>query len=185
MAQQTFTQNASASLTANGTSTATGSITWTTPTLPQGATQWDSITISGMWTWGGKGSITRVTINNANTSTGVAFNIALPITQTSPLRITCVGNKNATGSSFSWSNLVVTYVCTVVGGEELMLKVNGTWQTVTSVYKKINGVWVLQDNLADLFNENTNYLRVEAAGSGDRGIISLSIIFVLKYILPV
>lgn len=159
MAQQTFTQNATATLTASGTSTATGSIRWTAPSLPEGATGWDSIVISGMWTWGGKGSVSRVTINGTNTSTGVAFNIALPKTQVSPLSITCVGNKNATGSSFTWSNLVVTYTCTVANSEELMIKVNGSWQTVQEVYKKVNGAWALQEDLATVFDSNTNYAK--------------------------
>lgn len=116
MAQQTFTQNATASLTANGTSTATGSITWTAPALPEGATSWDSVIISGSWTWNGKGNISRVTINGTNTSADTPFSISIA-GKTSPLSITCVGgNKNATGANFQWSNLVVTYVCTVAGG---------------------------------------------------------------------
>lgn len=101
--------NATASLTATGASTATGSISWTVPSFPSGIVSWDSVIISGTWTWGGKGSISRVTINGTNTSNGVAFSINLSTSQTSPLSITCVGNKNATGANFTWSNLKVTY----------------------------------------------------------------------------
>ena len=110
--QKTIEVNASASLSANGTSTANGTITWSVPSLPSGVSSWDSVYIRGTWSWGGKGSISRVTINGTNTSTGVAFNINIA-GKTSPLSITCVGNKNATGSSFTWSNLKVTYTYTI------------------------------------------------------------------------
>ena len=158
MATQTFTANATASLTARGTTTATGTITWTAPSLPAEVASWDSVRISGTWSWGGKGSISRVTINGTNTSGGVAFDISIAGT-TSPLSITCVGNKNATGSSFTWSNLVVTYICTLPSHEQLMIKIGGTWQPVTVVYKKINNVWVEQTELANLFDTNTNYVK--------------------------
>lgn len=114
MAQKTITANASASLTAAGTSTANGSITWTAPTLPEGVAAWDDVRISGKWTWGGKGSINRVTINGTNTSDGIAFDIDIS-GKSSPLSITCVGNKNATGASFTWTGLTVTYTYTEQG----------------------------------------------------------------------
>lgn len=160
MAQNTIVVNATASLTARGTTTATGSITWSAPSLPSGVTKWDSVVISGTWSWGGKGSISRVTINGTNTSSGVAFNINLSTSQTSPLSISCVGNKNATGSSFTWSNLKITYTYTEPGpSEQLKIKSNGAWQNVSKVYKKINGSWVEQSNLASLFDTNTNYVK--------------------------
>lgn len=114
MAQGTLTAAATASLTARGTTTATGSISWTAPAFPEGVTEWDSVVISGTWTWGGKGSISRVTINGTNTSGGVAFSVNIN-GKTSPLSITCVGNKNATGANFTWSSLVVTYTYTQQG----------------------------------------------------------------------
>lgn len=115
MAQKTLTANATATISANGTSTTTGSISWTAPSLPSGVTSWDSIVISGTWTWSGKGNVT-VTINGTATSTGTPFNITLSKTQTSPLSITCRGNnKNATGSNFTWQSLIVTYTYTIAG----------------------------------------------------------------------
>ena len=159
MAQQTITQAATASLRANGTSTSTGSITWTAPTLPDGVTVWDSVRISGTWTWTGKGSITGVTINGTNTTNGVQFDIALSTGVRPPLSITCVGgNKNTTGSSFTWSGLQVAYTCTVASSEQLMIKVGGAWKEVQAVYRKVGGVWVEQDSLADLFSTGTKYV---------------------------
>ena len=153
-----LTANASASLTANGTSTATGSISWTPPTLPPDAVI-NSIAISGSWTWGGKGSITYVTINGTNTSDGIAFDITLPNNVTSPLSISCVGNKNATGNSFTWGNLIVTYTYTVPSSETLYEKANGTWGTLSKVYKKINGTWVEQTDIASLFDNNDLFIK--------------------------
>lgn len=136
MAQRTITANASASLTAAGTSTATGSITWTAPALPEGVAAWDSVRISGQWTWGGKGSITRVTINGTNTSDGIAFDISIA-GKSSPLSITCVGNKNATGASFTWTGLQVTYTYTEQGGEANTLYIN-----IGGVIAEAETVWI-------------------------------------------
>ena len=104
------TVNATASLSANGTAQVPGSISWNVPPLPDGATAWDSVVLSGSWTWTGKGGINYVRIGNQNTANGQNFNVNLPANQTSPLTIICYGgNKNATGNYFNWSNLVVTY----------------------------------------------------------------------------
>lgn len=157
MATETIKVNAIASLTANGTSTTTGSISWTEPSLPSDVTSWDNVRVSGTWSWGGKGTITRVTINGTNTSTGIAFDIELPKTITSPLSITCVGNKNATGSSFSWNNLTINYTYTTANNEQFMIKMNGTWQNVSKIYKKINGQWIEQTELNSLFDSNEKY----------------------------
>lgn len=150
--------NATASLTANGRTTATGTITWTAPDLPTDVTAWDAITISGTWTWDGRGSITYVKINGTNTSNGVAFSIPLSASQTSPLSISCVGNKNATGSSFTWSNLVLTYEYTPPT-KPMYLKQNSAWTEVKGVYKKENGNWVLQTDLESVFDTQTNYIK--------------------------
>lgn len=45
------------------------------------------------------------------------------------------------------------------GGEQMYVKVNGTWVAVTAVYKKVNGSWVQQTNLSSLFNTNTKYVQ--------------------------
>lgn len=52
-----------------------------------------------------------------------------------------------------------TLVVTIGGSGEtskLLVKLNGTWAEVTEAYKKVNGVWVLQD-ITTLFNSGTNY----------------------------
>lgn len=126
MAQKTITVNASASLSANGTSTATGSMTWTAPAFPGGVTAWDDVRVSGTWSWNGKGNITRVTINGTNTSGDTAFDISIA-GKSSPLSISCVGNnKNATGANFGWSNLIVTYTYTDTSSHTLTVRYGAT-----------------------------------------------------------
>ena len=41
----------------------------------------------------------------------------------------------------------------------LYVKENGTWKTYSAVYKKVNGAWVQQTNLASVFDVNTKYLK--------------------------
>ena len=43
--------------------------------------------------------------------------------------------------------------------EDIYIKENGNWNKYSAVYKKENGIWVLQYNLTSIFNANTNYVR--------------------------
>lgn len=53
-----------------------------------------------------------------------------------------------------------TIVVTIgAAGDVLHLKVNGAWVEVRKVYKKVAGAWVEQDDLASLFDTQTNYVR--------------------------
>lgn len=45
------------------------------------------------------------------------------------------------------------------GGEQLYVKVSGTYRAVSAVYMKVNGSWVQQTNLSSLFNTNTKYVQ--------------------------
>lgn len=160
MAQQTITVNASASLSANGTSTATGSMTWTAPALPGGVSAWDDVRVSGSWTWNGKGNISRVTINGTNTSADTAFDISIE-GKSSPLSITCVGgNKNATGANFIWSNLIVTYTYTplVTDHDTLYVQIGNAPVEVETIYRKQNGVWTEVSDPATL-DRNAKYVK--------------------------
>lgn len=156
----TLTANATANLSANGNSTATGSITWSAPSLPDGITAWDSIVISGSWSWRGKGSINNVTINGTATSDSTPFSINLGTSATPPITVTCRGgNKNATGNNFSWSDLIVTYTYTDLTSKAFYVKANGVWTPHSAVYKKINGSWVLQEDLESVIESNKNYVK--------------------------
>lgn len=137
----TVTANASASLSALGSTTASGLISWNAPVVPDGAVV-SSILLSGTWEWSGKGSITHVTINGTNTLPGTAFSIELGSGAVSPLQISCVGNKNATGNNFSWSGLTLTYTYTIPGQSTgIYVKVNDTYQEAKAVYMKKNGTY--------------------------------------------
>ena len=43
--------------------------------------------------------------------------------------------------------------------EDIYIKENGNWNKYSAVYKKENGIWVLQSNLTSIFHANTNYVR--------------------------
>ena len=148
--------SASISMSASGTSTAYGNLTWTAPSLPDGAVISD-ISVSGTYNWSGRGNVT-VYINGQSLYSGSDFNVSLGSSAASPYQISCRGgNKNATGSSFSWETLRVTYTYTVPGSDILYIKVNGTWTAATAVYKKVSGSWVQQTNLTNVFESGVNY----------------------------
>lgn len=44
-------------------------------------------------------------------------------------------------------------------GPVVYLKINDTWRQCSAVYKKVNGSWVKQTDLSNLFDANTNYVK--------------------------
>lgn len=167
----TIQVNGSISMTANGNSTAYGNLTWTSPSLPADAVVSD-ISVSGTYNWSGRGNVT-VYINGESLYSGSDFDVSLGASATSPYQISCRGgNKNATGSNFSWGTLRVTYTYTVpsagntiyikqngawVEGTPLV-KVSGTWKEVSKVFKKVNGTWVEQSDKSAMFDPNAIYI---------------------------
>lgn len=121
----TITANATANLTANGNSQGNGTISWTRPNIPTNAVI-SSIVVEGKWDWGGKGNIQYVTINGTQTLAGTQFSVELGANATSPINITCIGNKNATGSSFTWSGLQVVYTYSVSYNVSTQAPTNGS-----------------------------------------------------------
>lgn len=110
--QRTIEVTPSASLSANGNTTATGSMSWSVPAFPEGVSSWDSVALSGSWAWGGRGKINSVTVDGKTVAENTTFD--LTIAGTSPVTLTCKGgNKNATGSNFTWTGLKVTYTYTI------------------------------------------------------------------------
>ena len=80
------------------------------------------------------------------------------------LLITCTrGSLYANNSQtlrFYGADLTVDYTGGSTGPtEQLMMKQNGAWGTVSKVYKKVNGLWVEQSDLASLFDTQTNYVK--------------------------
>ena len=43
--------------------------------------------------------------------------------------------------------------------EQMMVKQNGVWTNVSKVYKKVNGLWVEQTDITNLFSTSTNYVK--------------------------
>lgn len=80
------------------------------------------------------------------------------------LLITCTRGYLSVNNSqtlrFYGADLTVDYTGGSTGPtEQLMLKQNGAWGAVSKVYKKVNGLWVEQSDLASLFDTNTNYIK--------------------------
>lgn len=146
---------------ANGTTMITGSINWTPPPAPVSVATLESVRfVCDLYSWTGKGTFT-ITVNGRQWTPGSSIDVALPLNTAPPYSITGVGgNKNATGTGYSFTNPVIIYTYSIEGGEELQLKVDGVWGTVRAVYKKINGAWAEQNDLAALFDENMNYVHV-------------------------
>ena len=80
------------------------------------------------------------------------------------LLITCtrgpISASNSQTLRFYGADLTVNYSGGSTGPtEQLMLKQNGAWGAVSKVYKKVNGLWVEQSDLAGLFDTQTNYVK--------------------------
>lgn len=111
------------------------------------------------YTWGGRGSFT-LTINGRTVSSGETVNVSIPVGAVSPYSFTGRGgNKNATGANCQFTNLRVEYDVQLPSREQLLIKDGGAWRNVSAVYKKIGGVWVLQEELAGLFDTGANYVK--------------------------
>lgn len=79
------------------------------------------------------------------------------------LLITCTrGLLSATNSQnlrFYGADLTVDYTGGGSSGPVLSTKVNGSWVNVSKVYKKVNGIWAEQSDIANLFSTDTNYVK--------------------------
>ena len=78
------------------------------------------------------------------------------------LLITCtrgvMGGTNNQTLRFYGADLTVNYTD---GGStnQLMIKGSFAWESVSKVYKKVNGSWAEQSDLASLFSTSTNYVK--------------------------
>lgn len=66
------------------------------------------------------------------------------------------------GYVYTITNISANHAIVVTGSGSnpaIYYKENGTWKQATSVYKKVNGSWVLQSNLSNVFDAQTNYVK--------------------------
>lgn len=75
-----------------------------------------------------------------------------------PSRTTLVSSNNP--YTFILDKDVVLYA-KVKLNETMYVKLNGSWVECREVYKKVDGQWILQNQLRDLFDENKNYKIIE------------------------
>ena len=111
-------------------------------------------------------SMSLSTSYQTSSSTGVATSL-INNTYTSSnfpslsVTITTTGKKSSTKDDDF--QIRVTQVYLELEYEEVIqdiyIKESGNWNKYSAVYKKENGAWVLQPNLASIFDTNTNYVR--------------------------
>lgn len=111
-------------------------------------------------------SMSLSTSYQTSSSTGVATSL-INNTYTSSnfpslsIAITTTGKKSSTKDDDF--QIRVTQVYLQLEYEEIVediyIKENGNWNKYSAVYKKENGIWVLQSNLTSIFDANTNYVR--------------------------
>lgn len=78
--------------------------------------------------------------------------------------IVTAGNKSQSkNSSFqiriTQIYLELEYEEVIEGTSAIYIKKNGSWNKYNTVYKKENGVWIIQSDLASIFDANTNYVK--------------------------
>lgn len=68
-----------------------------------------------------------------------------------------IGNGGSSVTAWVYgATLTVTYT---YSNQTFMLKTNGVWTEVSAVYKKADGAWVEQEDLQNVFDTSTNYVR--------------------------
>ncbi|MGN1410280.1 MAG: hypothetical protein ACI4XJ_08895 [Eubacteriales bacterium] len=82
------------------------------------------------------------------------------------LKIAIFGSRGYLQTSSSqWMRFygaTVTIEYTEPSGNRMYVKIGNTWTECTGVYKKINGVWVAQDDYSAVFDANVKYIKTEA-----------------------
>ena len=88
------------------------------------------------------------------------------------------GSSNITSNQriiFYGADVTVTY--TYTSGEKFLLKLGGSWAGASTTYKKVNGIWVEQTDLANVIEDGVRYQNggeyvlpyktITVTGSGD------------------
>ena len=83
--------------------------------------------------------------------------------QTLKLIITCtrgvMGTTNTQTLRFYGADITVNYSGSTEPAEQLKIKNNGSWINVAKVYKRVNGSWIEQSDIINLFDKLTNYVK--------------------------
>ena len=77
------------------------------------------------------------------------------------LSVTIVTTGNLDSMSKDNFQIRITQIYLELEYEEVghYTKINGSWQKIITIYKKIDGVWVLQSDSASIFDENVKYIK--------------------------
>lgn len=75
------------------------------------------------------------------------------------LRATRNTTSSSTDRTFRFYGATLTVDYTEAPSNALYYKNNGSWTQVVAAYKKVNGVWVEQSDLTQVFLSGTNYVK--------------------------
>ena len=77
------------------------------------------------------------------------------------LSVTIVTTGNLDSSVKDNFQIRITQIYLELEYEEVghYTKINGSWQKIITIYKKVDGVWVLQSDLESIFDENVKYIK--------------------------
>lgn len=76
--------------------------------------------------------------------------------------VTWIVSYTASGYLYTITNVAADHVIAVSSsgsGPVMYIKNGGSWVQALAVYKKVNGNWVLQSDLTNIFNSGVNYLK--------------------------
>lgn len=76
------------------------------------------------------------------------------------IRINCRRNAKNTQSYYYLYGAEIDVTYTVpVPSDKIYFKENGAWVEASKAYKKVSGIWVEQNDLTNVFDANTNYVK--------------------------
>lgn len=112
------------------------------------------------------GTTAKGTASTLSTTSGTTYDLSAGTWTAAELQNACIylhavrSTTNPTTDRtirFYGATLTVDY--TLAPTDTLYFKNNGTWTAATNAYKKVNGVWVEQSDLTQVFDSGTNYKR--------------------------
>jgi len=71
-------------------------------------------------------------------------------------------NNPVVSYKYKLNNITANHTINVTAGDatiQLYVKENDTWRMYSKVYKKINGSWVEQSDIASVFSTSANYVK--------------------------
>ena len=112
------------------------------------------------------GTTPKGTASTLTTTSGQQHTLSVGTWTASELRNACIylhavrsTSSATTDRTFRFYGATLTVDYTDAPHDYLYFNNNGSWTQVETTYKKVNGVWVEQSDLTNVFDANTNYVK--------------------------